>query len=87
MAEASAAAVVRPVPIEGGDELILVVEDDLLVRKSVVAQIERLGYSALAAAGASEALDVIDRTANIDLLFTDTIMPGGMNGRQLLTRR
>jgi PAS domain S-box-containing protein len=84
-AEASTAtAAVRSSPIEGGHEVILVVEDDQLVRKSVVAQIESIGYTALAAAGASEALDIIDQTAKIDLLFTDTIMPGGMNGRQLV---
>jgi CheY-like chemotaxis protein len=71
-------------PNEGGDEAILVVEDDPLVRKSVVAQIESLGYAALAAADAAEALDIIAQTAKIDLLFTDTIMPGGMNGRQLV---
>jgi CheY-like chemotaxis protein len=83
--EASAAAAVTgPSPIEGGHEVILVVEDDQLVRKSVVTQIESLGYSALAAAGAFEALEIIDQTADIDLLFTDTIMPGGMNGRQLV---
>jgi PAS domain S-box-containing protein len=82
--EASAAAAVAgPVPIEGGHEVILVVEDDQLVRKSVVTQIQSLGYSTLAAAGAFEALEIIDQTADIDLLFTDTIMPGGMNGRQL----
>ena len=62
----------------------LVVEDDTLVRKSVVAQIESLGYAALAACSADEALDLIDQTAKLDLLFTDTIMPGGMNGRQLV---
>jgi CheY-like chemotaxis protein len=80
----TATAAVRSSPIEGGHEVILVVEDDQLVRKSVVAQIESIGYTALAAAGASEALDIIDQTAKIDLLFTDTIMPGGMNGRQLV---
>jgi PAS domain S-box-containing protein len=83
-AASAAAAVARPSPIEGGHEVILVVEDDPLVRKSVVAQIESLGYAAVAAAGADEALDIIDQTAKIDLLFTDTIMPGGMNGRQLV---
>jgi PAS domain S-box-containing protein len=79
----AAAAVMTASPLEGGNEMILVVEDDPLVRKSVVAQVESLGYAAVAAASAAEALDIIDRSANIDLLFTDTIMPGGMNGRQL----
>jgi len=83
-AEASTATAIPPSsPIERGHEAILVVEDDDLVRKSVIAQIESLGYAALAASSAVEALDLIDQTPALDLLFTDTIMPGGMNGRQL----
>jgi PAS domain S-box-containing protein len=69
--------------IEGGNEVVLVVEDDALVRKYVIAQIESLGYSTLEASNATEALNVIDTAATIDLLFTDVIMPGPMNGRQL----
>ncbi|WP_051389913.1 PAS domain S-box protein [Bradyrhizobium sp. Ec3.3] len=73
----------RNVPIEGGDEKILIVEDDALVRQYVVTQIRSLGYNALEAANAAEALTLIDGNADIDLLFTDVIMPGAMNGRQL----
>ena len=69
--------------IEGGDETILVVEDDSLVRTFVVGQIQSLGYATLAAVNAAEALAVIDGPKTIDLLFTDMIMPGSMNGRQL----
>ncbi|WP_198024721.1 PAS domain S-box protein [Bradyrhizobium sp. Cp5.3] len=71
------------VPIAGGDEKILIVEDDTLVRQYVVTQIKSLGYAALEAANAAEALTIIDADAGIDLLFTDVIMPGNMNGRQL----
>jgi PAS domain S-box-containing protein len=71
------------VPITGGDEKILIVEDDALVRQYVVTQIKSLGYAALEAANAAEALSIIDADDNIDLLFTDVIMPGAMNGRQL----
>jgi nitrogen-specific signal transduction histidine kinase len=70
-------------PIVGGHETILVVEDDRLLRALVVGQIESLGYVALPAANAAEALIEIDSPREIDLLFTDIIMPGGMNGRQL----
>jgi signal transduction histidine kinase len=70
-------------PLEGGHETILVVEDDHLVRALVVGQIKSLGYVALTAANAAEALNVIDSPREIDLLFTDMIMPGAMNGRQL----
>jgi signal transduction histidine kinase len=69
--------------IEGGRETILVVEDDHLVRTFVVGQIQSLGYSTLAAVNAAEALVVIDGPQEIHLLFTDMIMPGSMNGRQL----
>jgi PAS domain S-box-containing protein len=70
--------------VEGGHEVVLVVEDDALVRRYVVTQIESLGYSTLEASNAMEALKVIDNAPVIDLLFTDVIMPGPMNGRQLV---
>jgi PAS domain S-box-containing protein len=67
----------------GGSELILVVEDDSLVRNYVIAQIRSLGYRTLSAANADEALRAIGVDPTIDLLFTDVIMPGLMNGRVL----
>jgi signal transduction histidine kinase len=69
--------------IEGGHETILVVEDDSLVRTFVVGQIRSLGYATLSAINAAEALLIIGSSQPIDLLFTDMIMPGAMNGRQL----
>jgi CheY-like chemotaxis protein len=42
-----------------------------------------LGYMVLAAANGTTALEIIDRRQDIDLLFTDIVMPGGMNGKQL----
>ncbi|WP_298256988.1 PAS domain S-box protein [Bradyrhizobium sp.] len=68
----------------GGSETILVVEDDNLVRRYVVTQIQSLGYRTLEASRASEALEIIDGPDHLDLLFTDVIMPGSMNGRQLV---
>ncbi|MBL8705245.1 MAG: response regulator, partial [Rhodospirillales bacterium] len=65
-----------------GDEKILLVEDDELVRDHVSAQLKSLGYDVVVAANGPEALDLIRRSA-FDLLFTDIVMPGGMNGRQL----
>jgi CheY-like chemotaxis protein len=50
----------------------------------VVTQVASLGYTTLEAANAAEALSIIDSGADIDLLFTDVIMPGAMNGRQLV---
>jgi len=71
--------------IERGDESILIVEDDALVREYVVTQIRSLGYATLAASNATEALAIINGSERIDLLFTDVIIPGGMNGRQVAT--
>jgi CheY-like chemotaxis protein len=70
---------------EHGDESILIVEDDALVREYVVTQISRLGYHTMAAGNAAEALAIIDGPERFDLLFTDVIIPGGLNGRQLAT--
>ena len=69
--------------IEGGNETILIVEDDHLVRTFVVGQIQSLGYVTLSAINADEALVVLNSAQPVDLLFTDMIMPGSMNGRQL----
>jgi CheY-like chemotaxis protein len=70
---------------EHGGESILIVEDDALVREYVVTQISRFGYRTMAAGNAAEALALIDGAERFDLLFTDVIMPGGLNGRQLAT--
>jgi len=69
--------------IDGGHETILIVEDDALVRTYVTAQVKSLGYRTFSATNAAEALALIDSDTPLDLLFTDVVMPGGMNGRQL----
>jgi len=69
--------------VRGGNETILVVEDDRLVREHALTQLRSLGYTTLQAANAAEALAVIEVGHRIDLLFTDMIMPGSMNGYQL----
>src|SRR6266566_4074204 len=70
----------------GGTETILCVEDDASVRAYVIAQLESLGYKAIAASNAAEALAIADGGAEFDLLFTDIVMPGKMNGKQLAER-
>jgi PAS domain S-box-containing protein len=79
----SASAEAAAVAIEGGQETILVVEDDRLVRGYVLAQLHSLGYATLEAANGAEALAIVEAGEAFDLLFTDIIMPGSMNGRQL----
>lgn len=66
-----------------GQETILVVEDDPLVQGYVIAQLGSLGYRTLTAGDGASALALVDQGASFDLLFTDIIMPGGMNGREL----
>ncbi len=66
-----------------GSETVLVVEDDDLVRRFAREQLESLGYRVVEASDGPSALAAIEREAVVDLLFTDIIMPGGMNGREL----
>jgi len=69
--------------ITGGTETVLVVEDDVAVREYVSAQLQSLGYNVLEASAGAEAMEVLSQTDEIDLLFTDVVMPGGMGGREL----
>jgi len=66
--------------IRGGHEVILVVEDDSMVREHVVAQLNSMGYRIFEAATGSEAVKILKQGVEIDLLFTDVVMPGGMSG-------
>jgi PAS domain S-box-containing protein len=70
-------------PVARGQETILMVEDDNLVRRFVHQQLTGLGYRVLVASSGPEALPILNSDARIDLLFTDVVMPGGMTGRQL----
>jgi CheY-like chemotaxis protein len=62
---------------------ILVVDDDDLVRKSVITQINSLGYSTIEASSPAEALEVIAGSEPFDLLFSDIVMPGPIDGVEL----
>ena len=69
-----------------GSETILFVEDDPMVREHTGRQIVGLGYAVLAAENGAEALALVENGNVPDLLFTDVVMPGGINGRQLALR-
>lgn len=69
--------------IVGGTETILCVEDDRDVRHYVTVQLESLGYKVIPAANASDALAIAARGTPFDLLFTDIVMAGALNGREL----
>jgi signal transduction histidine kinase/CheY-like chemotaxis protein len=66
-----------------GTETVLVVEDDEFVRAHAAKLLQRLGYTVVEAAHGPAALAAARDLKRLDLLFTDVVMPGGMNGRQL----
>ena len=66
-----------------GSEVILLVEDNVPVREFAKTQLEYLGYRVLEAGNGKDALEVLAKEAKVHLLFTDVVMPGGMNGREL----
>ena len=66
-----------------GDEVILVVEDDAAVRKLAVRLLRGLGYVTIEAEDGPAALIALNDAPQVDLLFTDVVMPRGMNGRDL----
>ncbi|WBL77053.1 PAS domain S-box protein [Bradyrhizobium xenonodulans] len=69
--------------VVGGKETILCVEDDRDVRQYVTVQLESLGYKVIQAANAAEALAIAAAGTPFDLLFTDIVMAGALNGREL----
>jgi len=66
-----------------GKEIILVVEDEAVVREVVAEYLPNLGYKVLVAEDGRKALKIIDENKDINLLFTDIVMPGGIGGTEL----
>ena len=77
----SAAEPSRAMP--GGNETVLLVEDEVAVRRTLSQSLERLGYTVLAAGDGQQALDILE-TEDFDLLVTDLVMPGGLSGLDLV---
>ncbi|WP_304638648.1 ATP-binding protein [Pseudomonas sp.] len=83
--------VVEPAPseavqAEGGNETILVVEDDPDVQAAVIDQLAGLGYEVLRANDAQSALSILQSGIHVDLLFTDVVMPGPLRSTELARR-
>ena len=64
-------------------ETILAVEDDPEVRNFAVGALEDLGYQVIAAASGDEAIAILSGNSRVDVLFTDVVLGGSMDGRQL----
>jgi CheY-like chemotaxis protein len=63
--------------------VILVVEDDERVRQLTVTRLKMIGHDVIEVRDGSEALNPLQSGAHVDLVFTDTIMPGGLSGRDV----
>jgi two-component system NtrC family sensor kinase len=70
-------------PCSSGRETVLLVEDDEQVNRFACEALGDRGYQVLSAGDGDTALRLLDAAPSVDLLFTDVVLPGGMNGRQL----
>lgn len=68
----------------GNGQLILVVEDDAMVREATLKRLEALGYAVIEASGGAEALQLLADGEPVDLVFSDMVMPGEISGFDLL---
>jgi PAS domain S-box-containing protein len=70
----------------GQGETVLVVEDNAALRRVALRQLGELGYRVREAENAQQAIEAIERDPAVDVVFTDVIMPGGIDGRELADR-
>jgi PAS domain S-box-containing protein len=70
----------------GRGETIMVVEDQDEVREVAVGMLEELGYHVLTARDGDHGLDLLEKASTVDLIFTDIVMPGGMDGPEFALR-
>lgn len=70
-------------PAPSGQETILLVEDNKNVREIAHGLLSSMGYQVIPAASGLDAMQVLAERDDIDLLFTDMVMPGGMTGAEL----
>src|SRR5580658_7383057 len=64
--------------------VVLVVEDEVIIRMNIVQVAEDSGYDVLEAANADEAIEILESRNDICAVFTDIIMPGSMDGLRLV---
>jgi CheY-like chemotaxis protein len=68
---------------ESKSPIVLVAEDEALVRELSVCELEDAGYTVIEAANAGQALEILETGVLVDVLFTDVNMPGDINGIDL----
>ena len=76
----------QQIPVRGGTETILIVEDEPALRELASSILERHGYRVIEAHSGREALEIWKNHSKIDLLLTDMVMPEGVSGGELAQR-
>ncbi|WP_107847505.1 PAS domain S-box protein [Litoreibacter ponti] len=76
----------RPAPPTGNGETILIVEDNARVRKLSLERIRDLGFETLEAETADQAYEMLQNGVQVDVVFSDLVMPGALNGYDLATK-
>lgn len=66
-----------------GRPIVLVVEDEALLRETAVLTIEEAGFDVLEAGSAAEAISILEKRSDTWVVFTDVQIPGSINGLQL----
>ncbi|WP_198264696.1 hybrid sensor histidine kinase/response regulator [sulfur-oxidizing endosymbiont of Gigantopelta aegis] len=76
-------SLIQDTELPHGNESILIVDDETSLLELANKYLQDLGYTTYLAKNAQQALDILSKNNNIDLLFSDVVMPGGMNGYEL----
>jgi DNA-binding NtrC family response regulator len=76
-------ASVTEVSAQGSAPVVLVAEDEIIVRMDVANALRERGFRVLEAYNADEAIELVSATPDLDVVFSDIHMPGSMNGTEL----
>ena len=69
--------------VESGRPVVLIVEDEFLLRMDAADMIRQAGFEAIEAANADQAIEILQARTDITVVFTDIQMPGSMDGLKL----
>lgn len=71
------------IPASAGSEIILVVDDEVMLLELAKTLLEELGYKVITATSGKQALDILQHEPAINMIFSDVVMPGDINGFEL----